>query len=104
MRLPPNNNHPLWLSRIALRHRVPLPSSNRCLVTLDINRAVFLINVEFSQRIRRRRILDITTLDIKTSYSYYHLFYSKRDRDIPPCHGQVILPSGATTPDFNGAP
>ena len=65
--LPPYNNHPLRLRSTTFANGIPLTSSNIRLVTLDIDGTVFLHDTEFIQRIRSRRILHITTPDIKTS-------------------------------------
>lgn len=68
--LPPDNNNLLRLRSTTLDNGIPLTSSNILLITLDINGTVFLNDAEFIQRIRSRRILNITTPDVKTSYHH----------------------------------
>lgn len=70
--LPSYNNNPLRLRSTTFANGIALTSSNIRLVTLDIDGTVFLHDTEFIQRIRSRRILHITTSDIKTRYHRYH--------------------------------
>lgn len=72
--LPSYNNNPLRLRSTTFANGIALTSSNIRLVTLDIDGTVFLHDTEFIQRIRSRRILHITTSDIKTRYHHYHRY------------------------------
>ena len=119
-----NNNSFVGVRNTALDDRAPLASFDVSLGAANINRAVLLEDVELIQGVESWRVLDISATDIEACcrlliagimilrFRILQIAPNlKKGGGIvnlkkisPPCQGQVIRPSGATTPNFNGAP
>lgn len=96
--------------------RDPLTRLDSGFFATDVDSAVLLEQFKCIQSSGSRGIFDISTLDIEAScsvevsilYIYTYILYIclcvGKENSSPPCHGQVILPSGETTPFFKGAP